>query len=213
MNEFRNWHNDVLGAKVVEALQKNNFSATYVKNRQEAADQILAMVPAEAVVGMGGSWTMGEIGIEGLLEKRGHRILNHNKPGLTPEEVAACRQQQLTCDVFLSGTNAVTVDGQLVNVDGVGNRVAAMIYGPKKVIIAVGANKLVSDCEAAVRRIEMIAAPINNKRLNRPNPCVVAGECMNCQGPTRICNVTTIMHKKPALTDIHVLIIGEELGF
>ena len=213
MNEFQSWHNDVLGAKTVEALKKNNFAASYVKTKQEVVDQIMDLVPVDAVVGMGGSWTLNELGVEALLEGRGHKVLNHNKPGLQPEEVAAVRRQQLTCDVFLSGTNAVTLDGELVNVDGAGNRVAAMIYGPKKVVIVIGVNKIVADCESAVRRIEMVAAPINNKRLSRPNPCVVSGECMDCQGPTRICNVTTIMHKKPFLTDVHVLVVGEELGF
>ena len=213
MNEFQTWHNDVLGTRVVEALKKNSYAATYVKSKQEALEQIMGMVAPEAVVGMGGSWTLTEIGIEEQLEKKGHRVLNHNKPGLTPEEAGSLRRQQLTSDVFLSGTNAITLDGQLINVDGAGNRVAAMIYGPKKVIIVVGVNKIVSDCDAGIRRIEMIAAPINNKRLNRPNPCTVSGECMDCQGPTRICNVTTIMHKKPLATDIHVVVVGEELGF
>lgn len=123
------------------------------------------------------------------------------------------RRKQLTCDVFLTGTNAVTIDGRLVNTDGVGNRVAAMIFGPKKVIIAVGINKIVKDIAEAEKRIKLYAAPMNNKRLNLPNPCIRTGECMDCQGPTRICNVTTILNKRPMLTDIHIFVVGEDLGF
>lgn len=213
MSEFQTWHNQTIGAKVVEALQKNNFTASYVNTRKEALDKLAAIIPGDATVGIGGSWTIKEIGIDTLLEERGNTVFNHNKPGLSPEESLALRHKQMSCDVFLTSTNALTLKGELVNVDGSGNRVAAMIFGPKKVIVVTGVNKLVTDIDTAMDRIELFAAPINNKRLNRPNPCTVTGECMDCQGPTRICNVTTVMHKKPAGADVEVIIIGEELGF
>jgi hypothetical protein len=213
MDELKTWHNDTLGTKVVEVLIKNNFKAKYVKTRQEALEQILDLIPNKATVGVGGSWTIQQLGLTDTLEARGNTIFDHNKPGLTPDESMALRRQQLTADVFLTSSNAITLEGKLVNVDGAGNRVAAMIYGPKRVIVIAGINKLVKDTAAAERRIELYAAPINNKRLSRPNPCVQTGQCMDCQGPTRICNVTTIMHKKPAIVDMHIFIIGEELGF
>lgn len=213
MSELKNWHNQTLGAKVVEALQKNNFTACYMHTRQEALDKLAALIPSDAAVGIGGSWTLNEIGIDTLLAERGNTVFNHNKPGLSPEEVAAFRRSQLTCDVFLTGANALTLQGEIVNVDGVGNRVAAMMFGPNKVIVIVGINKLVADVEAAMERIRQVAAPINNKRLNRPNPCTAMGQCMDCKGLTRICNVTTIMHKRPLATDVEIIIIGEELGF
>lgn len=214
MNEFKNWHIDTIGAKAVEALTKNNFKASYAKNRKEALDQVLALIPAGATVGFGGSWTtQADIDLPAILEKRGHTMYNHGKPGLTPEEANEARLKQQTCDVFLTGSNAVTLDGKLVNVDAVGNRVAAMIFGPKKVVVVAGINKIVRDVEEAESRIELIAAPINNKRLGRPNPCTQTGVCMDCQSPTRICNITTILRKKPVLTDIHVIIVGEEMGF
>ncbi|MDR3588540.1 MAG: lactate utilization protein [Negativicutes bacterium] len=215
MNEFQSWHNDTLGAKTVEALNKNNFQATYAKTCQEAVEKVLALIPADATVGMGGSWTnIEDLSLADLLEKRGHTVYNHNKPGLTPEQVNDYRHKQLGCDVFLSGSNAVTLDGQLVNVDGAGNRVAAMIFGPKKVIIIAGINKITRDVPEAEQRIQLYAAPINNKRLNRPNPCTKTGICMDCQGPTRICNITTILRKKPAgIGEYHIIIVGESLGF
>lgn len=213
MSEFTNWHNQTIGAKVVEALQKNNFIASYVNTKQEALDKLAALIPQDATVGIGGSWTIKEVGIDTLLEERGNTVFNHNKPGLDKEETLALRRKELTCDVFLTSTNALTLKGELVNVDGTGNRVAAMVFGPKKVIILTGVNKIVTSLDAAMDRIELVAAPINNKRLNMPNPCTKTGECMDCQGPSRICNVTTIMHKKPPATDIEVIIIGEQLGF
>jgi len=214
MNEFQAWHNDALGAKAVEALNKNNFQASYVKTRQEAIDKVRSLVPANATVGLGGSWTIqGDLNLAAILSERGHTIYNHGAPGLTPEQAHEARQKQQTCDVFLTGSNAVTLDGKLVNVDATGNRVAAMIYGPKRVVIVAGVNKIVRDVEEAESRIALHAAPINNKRLNRPNPCTQTGICMDCQAPTRICNVTTILRKKPVLTDMHVIIVGEELGF
>ena len=105
------------------------------------------------------------------------------------------------------------MDGKLVNVDGTGNRVAAMIFGPGKVIVVAGINKIVRDLGAAEERIRSVAAPVNNSRIGLPNPCVKTGECMDCQGPTRICNVTTIIGKRPNTTEMHVVIVGEDMGF
>ncbi|MDF2502444.1 MAG: hypothetical protein K0Q77_3158 [Anaerosporomusa subterranea] len=213
MNEFKSWSNDALGAKATEALTKNNFSSSYVKTKQEAAEKVLSLIPAGATIGVGGSWTITELGILEELAKRGHTIYNHNIPGLPADEVMLCRRAELTCDVFLCSANALTLDGKLVNVDGVGNRVAAMMFGPKQVIVVAGVNKIVRNVDEAERRIEMLAAPINNKRLNRPNPCTVAGMCVDCQGPTRICNITTIIRKRPPATPMEIILVGEELGF
>ena len=213
MKKFIQWHNDVFGEKVVKALAKNNFQAYYVANRAEAVSKVLSLIPAGATIGVGGSWTLKELAIPDQLEKQGHEVFDHNRPGLTMEQSVALRHKELSCDVFISSTNAITLDGQLVNTDGSGNRVAAMSFGPKKVIVVVGVNKIVSDLDAAMERIELYAAPINNKRLDRPNPCTVAGVCMDCQGASRICNITTILHKRPPMIDFHVVIVGEELGF
>lgn len=207
------WQQDTLAEKTVSALEKNHFTATYVKTCQEAKDLILSLIPDDAAVGIGGSATVKELDLDQALEAKTKTIYDHNKPGLTPEETVEFRRKQLTCDVFLTSTNAVTLDGKLVNTDGSGNRVAAMIFGPKQVIVVAGVNKIVSHTHEGYHRIKMIAAPLNNKRLNRPNPCTKTGMCMDCQAPTRICNVTTILHKQPPLTPIHVIIVGENLGF
>ncbi|HWR06375.1 lactate utilization protein [Sporomusa sp.] len=206
-------HTETLALQTVEALQKNRFTAVYFPTATEALEQLLSEIPVEATVGIGGSWTLIQLELVEKLEARGNTVFCHHKPGLTPAEILDIRRKQLTCDVFLTSTNALTKDGWLVNTDATGNRVAAMIFGPKKVIVLTGANKIVDNLEEAQERIRTTAAPANNKRLNRPNPCVKTGYCVDCQGPTRLCNVNTIIHKRPPASNIHVWVVGEELGY
>lgn len=201
------------GLQAVEALRKNRFSAAYFASAQEALDELLRVIPVEATVGIGGSWTLIQLEVVEKLEARGNTVYCHHKPGLSPEEILDIRRKQLTCDVFLTSTNAITEDGRLVNTDATGNRVAAMMFGPKKVIILAGINKIAGSLEEAQERIRAKAAPLNNKRLNRPNPCVQTGYCVDCQGPTRLCNISTVIHKRPPATDLHVWMIGEEIGY
>ena len=205
--------NEALGLKTVEALKSNRFNAAYYESAQAAMGELFSVIPPEATVGIGGSWTLISLAVVEKLEERGNTVYCHHKPGLSPEEILDIRRKQLTCDVFLTSSNAITEDGRLVNTDATGNRVAAMIFGPKKVIVLAGVNKIVGSLEAAQERIRATAAPQNNKRLNRPNPCVQTGHCVDCQGPTRLCNVTTVIHKRPPASDIHVWVIGEELGY
>jgi L-lactate utilization protein LutB len=213
MHDLTQWHNDVLGQRAVEALAKHNFSAYYFANRKEAVDQIVQLIPPGATVGLGGSRTGIELGLWELLAERGHEIFNHNQEGLTPEERVEKRYKQLTCDVFLAGANAITLTGEIMNRDAFGNRIAAMIFGPKKVIIMAGINKIVRNLEEAEQRIKMHAAPMNNKRYEFPNPCVQIGECVDCKSPRRSCNITSVLSRRPLLTDMHVVILGENLGF
>ena len=157
--------------------------------------------------------TVKVLGLQDKAKAAGCEILDHNVPGLEPTAKLALLRRQLTCDVFVSGTNALTLEGELVNVDGNGNRVAALTFGPVKTIVVVGANKLVRDLDEAFARLELYASPMNNKRLDRPNPCVKTGVCMDCDGDTRICRVYQILRKKPSLSDFTIVIVGEELGF
>ena len=212
MSEYVQWHRDTLGEKLVKALTQNNFTATYVPTREGAVDKLLELIPLDASIGFGGSVTLDQLGVIAKLEGRGNPVLNYTKPGLSQQEIRAIRRQHLLSDVYLSGTNAVTLDGKLVNVDATGNRVGAMLFGPDKVFIVVGINKIVHDVAEAENRVKLWASPPNNTRLGYPNPCAQTGVCVDCQGPSRICNITTIMHKKPRLTDVHVIVVGEELG-
>ncbi|WP_018704769.1 lactate utilization protein [Anaeromusa acidaminophila] len=213
MSNIMEWHNEVIGQRAAKALNGHDFHAHYFGNRQEALDYVLQLIPDGATIGVGGSRTGIELGLWEILTERGHELFNHSKEGLSKEEMVEQRYKQLTCDVFLTGANAITLTGEIVNRDAIGNRVAAMMFGPKKVIIIAGTNKIVRDVAEADKRIKMYAATMNNKRLNLPNPCVQIGECVDCNSPHRSCNITSVLSRRPWLTDIHVVILGENLGF
>jgi L-lactate utilization protein LutB len=197
----------------VTALTANGFDAVYADNIQEAYDKAMALIPAGASIGVGGSNTIREVGLVDALEKQGYTVYQHWKKELTKEEKVEIRKKQLTCDVFLTSSNAITLKGQLLNVDGTGNRVAAMSFGPQKVIIIAGANKIVDTLDDAYARIRNIVAPLNGRRLSYKTPCALAGKCADCKTDERMCNITVIMDRKPRLTDITVILVGEELGY
>jgi L-lactate utilization protein LutB len=213
MSDVMKWRHETLAGRTVEALKKNAFDAVYFPDAEKAAAFIMDFVGAGTKVGFGGSMTVKGMGIQDKVKAKGGVVLDHGLPELSAEEKNSIRHQQLSCDLFLSGTNAVTLDGCLLNVDGAGNRVAAMTFGPKKVIVVAGTNKICRNLDEAHERLKLYAGPLNNKRLNIPNPCVTAGVCMDCQGKTRICNVYSIMKRKPSAADITVVIVGESLGY
>ncbi|MDR2800418.1 MAG: lactate utilization protein [Desulfovibrio sp.] len=213
MNEVRQWHNDMLGRRAVDALNKNNFTAVYFPGRESAVAHILGLTPDGSAVGIGGSMTERALDLSRKLADKGCTILDHGIGGLSAEERTVIRRKQLLSDVFLCSSNAVTLEGELINCDGNGNRVAAMIFGPKRVIVVAGTNKIVRNRQEGEQRIKLVAAPMNNKRLGFDNPCVQRGECADCRRDTRICNATVILSRRLGLTDLHVVIIGEELGF
>jgi L-lactate utilization protein LutB len=202
-----------LAQAVVKPLGQNGFTPIYVENREQARKELLALVPEGATVGVGGSMTIREIGVLEELTKRGHLVHNHWQPGLSQEEIMAIRRAHLSCDVFLTSTNAITLRGQIVSTDGVGNRVCAMTFGPKRVIIAAGANKIVRDLDAALARVKEICAPRTMGESDEPVPCVRTGVCTDCESPARACRATIILDRRPMLTETFVLLIGEELGF
>ena len=199
--------------KAVAALMKNEFDAVYCESREEARRNIIDEARKARTIGFGGSMTVRELQLEPDLEQTGAELLQHNKPGLSAEEKLNIRRQQLTCDLFLTGSNAVTLNGQLVNIDGVGNRVGAMMFGPKQVIVVVGRNKIVEDVHAALKRIKEIAAPANARRLDLKLSCAVTGQCSECNSPDRICRATVILDRKPSQANIRVLIINDDLGY
>lgn len=199
--------------KAVQALQNNGFEAIYCQNRQEAYDNIISAAQNADSIGFGGSMSVEELQLIPELKKMGKELLHHGLPGLTPGEQQDIRRRELTCDLFLTSSNAVTLAGQLVNIDGVGNRVGAMTFGPKKVIVVAGRNKIVEDLDAAMKRIKFIAAPANARRLNKRLPCASTGFCSNCKSPESICRATVILDLKPSLSDISVLIINDDMGY
>ena len=211
--ELINWTHEKKCRKTVAALAKRDFTAVYCATAQEAADYILKHAEGAKTVGFGGSLSVADLKLTTCLADAGKEILNHGFPDLTPEQRVDIMRRQLTCDLFLTGTNALTLDGLLVNIDGNGNRVASMMFGPKKVIIVAGRNKIVegSACDA-LRRIKEKASPPNAMRLDKQTPCALTGICADCASPERICRITTILDRRPRLTDTHVLIVNEDMG-
>lgn len=210
---IKQWHDQEKAKRTVKALGKHGFNAIFLQDRNQARDEILNHIPQGATIGIGGTMTIREIGVLEELSQRGHIIYDHWKPGLSQDEILNIRRAHLTCDVFLTSVNAMTENGVMVSTDGIGNRTSAMTFGPKKVIIAIGVNKIVADLEVAFRRIKEIAAPLTIGDTNAPLPCVQTGICNDCDSPRRVCRVTLIMERRPSLTEIDVLVIGESLGF
>ncbi len=213
MDPNKEWWVEETAKKTIEKLEAHHFKAIYVKSRKEAGEEILKHIGPKQRVGVGGSVTIRGLGILEQLVARGHTIYDHWKPGLSKENALETRKAQMTSDLFLSSVNAVTLNGELVNIDGLGNRVNSTIFGPGKVILVAGYNKIVENIEEAIKRIKNVAAPINAKRLNIDVPCAKLGKCVDCNSPNRICRVVVIHERKPSLTDILIIIVGEELGF
>lgn len=211
--DVNKYHNEVLGKSVVDALKKNFFEAFYFEKNEEAVQHILDNIDSGTKVAFGGSMTIKAMGIKEKAIEKGAIILDHGDPALQGDEKLKVMREELLSDLFLSSSNAVTLNGELVNIDGAGNRVAAMTFGPKKVIIVVGINKICKDENSAFERLETIACPKNNVRLKRPNPCTKTGVCMNCKLDTRICRIYSVLKRKPSLSDITVLVVGENLGY
>lgn len=210
--ELLNWASEQKCLKAVEALGKKGFTAVFCAQKQAAFDYIIKEASEAGTVGFGGSMSVAGLNLADKLQEMGKELLNHNVPGLSPEEKLAVLRSQPTSDLYLTGTNALTLTGCLVNIDGVGNRVGSMGFGPKKVIIVAGRNKLVNDIEEALKRIKAYASPTNAKRLNYNTPCAKTGFCTDCNSPDRICRITTIIEYKPRLTDIRVLVVNEDMG-
>ncbi len=199
--------------KAVSALNKNLFEGVYAPTSQQAVEEVLKRIPPHASVGFGGSLTLRQIGLVETIKGRGHTVFDHWQEGLSPDEVLKARRGQLTSDVFLTSSNAITCDGHLINIDGFGNRVAAMTFGPQKVIVVAGVNKIVKDQAAAMSRIKDEAAPLNFCRLNLPTPCSKTTFCMDCSPPARSCRVTVTTEVKPlGIPEYVVVIVGENLG-
>lgn len=215
MYEIQHWHDEKITEITASQLRKNGFDVRCVPSKREALNTLLEIIPVEAKIGAGGSVTLRELGLIEALVKRGNVVADHWRSGLTQTEKNQLRRDQLASDIFISSTNAVTMDGKLVNADGAGNRVAAMIFGPRKVIIVAGVNKIVRDFDEALVRIRNVAAPMNAKRLGSRSPCGTTGLCAEeqCETPERLCNVITILERRPSETETTVLLVGESLGF
>ena len=172
------------------------------------------MIPERAKVYRGGSMTAADMGLwEAIAQLPGVDVIDPYRAGLSPEEGLKVRRRGLTADVMIASSNAITLDGKLVNLDAMGNRVASLTFGPEKVILVVGMNKVAPDLDTAIARVKHYAAPVNATRLGLKNPCVETGLCADCRSPQRICNMWSIIEGHMIKDRIHVKLIGENLGY
>lgn len=212
MEQWEQWFREKQVERTINALKKNNFEAFYVPDSKAALEEVMKRIPDGSTVGVGGSVTLGQIGLMDALKNRKIQLIWPFQQARNDEERLELIRKSFCSDVFLSSTNAVTEDGRLFNVDATGNRVGAMFIGPKKTIIVCGVNKMVKDLEAAEKRVREWVAPQNAKRLGRKTPCVETGVCGDCSSPGRICNIHVTLVKKPSRIDVVVILIGENLG-
>ena len=213
MDPIKQWWVEERLKNSVEKLKGHGFEALYVATKEEATKEILKYVVPNTKVGVGGSVTIRELGILDQLRAKGNIVYDHWISGLSKEEILQIRKSQMTSDLYLSSVNAVTLNGELVNIDGAGNRVTGTIFGPGKVVLVAGYNKIVEDVQEAIKRVKNVAAPLNARRLNVDVPCAKLGKCVDCNSPNRICRVIVIHERKPLLTDILIILVREELGF
>jgi len=201
--------------EIIKNLKKRNMDGAYFEKTEQAVASILMEIPDGVLVGLGGSESIIESGLVDALRKRSIRLLDRYKEGVSKEEVWEMRREGLSADIYVSSSNAVTMDGKIVNMDGIGNRAAAMIFGPGKVILLVGMNKVVKTVEDAVARIKNYVAPRNAIRVNIDTPCSKKGFCQepHCHPPHRICSQLVILESSMFPARIKLFLVGEELGY
>ncbi len=199
--------------RVARALKKNGIEAYIAKDSSEALKKALSLIPKKATVGLGGSRTVVEIGLLDALRKGNYQLFDQYDKSLSREQSIEMRKKGTHADCFVAGSNAITEDGKIVNIDGMGNRLAAFCYGPQRVIIVVGRNKIVTNLEAAIWRVKNVAAPMNAMRFGLDTPCVKTGVCTDCDSPQRICNLTLIIEKQKMVGRISVILVNQDLGF
>jgi len=207
------WNEEAAGA-IIKNLEKRHLEGSYAPTAAQATREILDLIPDGAVVSRGGSMTVIKMGLWKAVEGSPRlKVIDPFPKGISREESIEIRREAMLCDVFLTSTNAITQDGRLVNLDATGNRVAALIFGPRKVFVVAGMNKVCPDLESAMARVKHRAAPINCMRLSYETPCAKTGLCSDCRSPGRICYLWSIIEGHSIEGRIHVKLIGEELGY
>ncbi len=211
-NEVIEKRNALLAKTVISNLEKRHFEAYYCPTTAEALQKALQLIPEGSSVGWGGSVTIREMGLTKAIHERNYTVIDRDL-AKSPEETAELQRKCLTTDYFITSTNAMSEDGILVNIDGNGNRLAAICFGPKNVIVICGINKITQNLDAAISRARFTAAPINAGRFYIKTPCKVSGKCHNCTSPDCICSEVLITRTSRPANRVKVIIVGEDCGF
>ncbi len=199
--------------RCLKNLKRNGFETHLATSAQAASCLVLSLISDDETFGIGGSQSVRAIGVVEELRIMGKTLYDHWQSDLSADEIYTLRLKQGRCDCFLCSANAISEEGEIVNVDGIGNRVAAMVFGPRKVVLVAGANKITPDLPTALQRVREVAAPMRAKSLGMETPCAESGRCADCRAPQRICRVTTIIHRPPMLTKITVILVAQSLGY
>ncbi len=202
-----------LGIKMVKALERRHFDAYYCATSAEAIEKVNSLIPDGASVTWGGTMTVRDMGIPELLKQRGTLDVWDRDTVDTPEEKQEMYLRAFRSDYYLSSANAISEDGVIVNIDGNGNRVAAITWGPQHVIFVIGMNKVAQDADAALKRARSTASPINAARFDIQTPCQIDGQCHNCNSPQSICNYIHFLRNSSKPGRIIVVLVGENLGY
>ena len=209
----KNTYYEKQAATLIKNLAKRQMEGFYCATAEEAKEKALSLIEAGTSVSFGGSMTLEECGILEALRGRQDITLYDRATAKNPAEMDAIYRQAFSVDTFLMSTNAITLDGELINIDGRGNRIAALIYGPEQVIIIAGMNKVATDEAAGLARARNMAAPPNCVRLNKKTPCAVTGRCGDCYGEESICSQIVVTRRSSQKNRIKVILVGEELGY
>ena len=209
MNENIVKRNELLSQKVIKGLESRNMTGYYAATKEEALQKALELIPKGSSIAMGGAMSAHEIGLVEALKSGDYDFIDRDQA----EDKRAAMLKSYDADVFLSSANAMTDDGVLVNIDGNSNRVSMIAQGPKKVVFIVSMNKVCNDIDAAMKRARNVAAPINAQRFGLNTPCAKMGACMNCKSPDTICCQFLITRYSRHEGRIHVILVGEDLGF
>ena len=204
--------NERLAERMIKNLKRRNMQAYYCKTATEAVNKVSELIADGSSVTWGGSMTIRDMGIPQMLKNRGTLEVLDRDEVANPDEVVKIYERAFTADVYLSSANAISEDGVIVNIDGNGNRVAAITWGPQKVIFIIGINKVAQTVEAALQRARSTASPINAARFDVQTPCQVDGVCHNCNSPESICNYVHFLRNSPRGRHI-VILVGDEFGF
>jgi L-lactate utilization protein LutB len=213
MDKNTKWYIDEKIRRTTESLKKNNYAVYVVDTKEDAAGKIEDIIEKGSTVSFGGSMSIIECGILDILRNGEYNLLDRYKKGLTSEDIGKIFRESFFSDYYLTSTNALTENGELVNIDGNGNRAAAMMFGPRKVIVVAGINKIVRDIDEAYKRVRDEAAPINAKRLSKNTPCSVTGKCADCSSPERICSHMVVTYRQNTKDRGIVIIVKENIGY
>lgn len=212
MTDAKQKYYEKRGRILVRNLQQRHFDAHYCADKAAALQKALELIPEGASVGWGGALSAAQIGLLDAVKAGPYRAIDRDT-AQSPQERVKLQKECLLSDVFITGANALSLDGQMVNIDGMGNRVAAIVYGPESVLVIAGMNKVVDSLEDAVKRARTVAAPMNKQRFGGSTPCITTGSCADCRCEDSICNQILITRNCRPAWRIRFIIVGEELGF